>query len=156
MTDGPLHRVSIRGIPTEVWDATRRWFQGLLREFDVMGTVAETDGVPARLLAFVEEARARFSRFGGSDVVLDRALAAGEPQIDVDLELPEAAGEAALALWELIEDAESYCRSGHLLSVVPDEEVRRFAEWYLHEIPRQIDGADPRPWGSAPAEGSAQ
>jgi hypothetical protein len=156
VTDRRLHRVELRGIPTDVWDSARRWFQGLMREFDVIGTTAGDDTVPARLITFVNEARERFSRFGRSDAELDRALEAGTPHLDVQLELPAAAKEAALDLWQLIEEAESYCRSGQLLSVVPDGDVRQFTEWYLHEITRQIDGLDPIPWGSSVDGGSAE
>jgi hypothetical protein len=140
-----LHLIEVRGIPVPLWHQTRTWFEGLLREFTILNT-QEGGDVPEELLQFVAEATDRFAQFGRSDAVLDEALSAGMSEVDQELMLPAIAREAALDLWSLIQRAEEYCLSGQMLTLVPQDDVRRFVRWYLFEVTSQIAGASPSSW----------
>lgn len=149
-SDRRLSSVRLIGVPLDLWHRGRVWFEGLMREFDVIATdTGET--TPRQLLEFVSEVRDRFSRFADdSGVALEEAHARGERSLDVEMELPPEAAPAARQLWDHIQEAEAYCRRGDLLTLTPDDELRRFLHWYLHEVADQAEGADPRPWDSQP------
>ncbi len=144
-----LHKVSLRGVPVEIWRRSREWFSGLIREFEIIasGVDPTRGGPPTELVRFVAEVSEKFSGFGQSEPILDQAITDREIEVDLDLELPNAAGAAATELWHLIEKADEYCRSGALLTLAIPEDVRTFAGWYLSEVARQVEGAEARPWG---------
>lgn len=148
--DRSLTTFRLIGVPLELWHRARVWFEGLIREFDVLA--ADTgETTPRELLQFVGEVRERFSGFTeGSDIAMEKAHARGEQFMDVELELPPAAAPAARELWDQIQRAEEYCRRGDLLTLTPDDELRRYLHWYLHEIADQAEGAVPRPWEPQP------
>lgn len=149
-SDRQLSSVRLVGVPLELREQARVWFEGLLREFDVLA--ADTGEVtPRELLAFVNDARGKFSHFAErADQALDEAYGRGERSADVELEVPPEAAPVARQMWEHIQHAEAYCRKGDLLTLTPDEEVRRYLHWYLTEIAIQIEGAPPRPWDPQP------
>ncbi len=62
--------------------------------------------------------------------------------------MPAAAREAALALWDPVEEADRVCREGALLTLAAPADVKSFAAWYLHEVARQIDGGSTEPCSS--------
>jgi hypothetical protein len=151
LTRGELHRVVLRRVPVEVWQRSRDWFNGLVREFEIIasGFDIEGDAVPGVLVRFVAEIRGKFSQFTHTEAILDQAVAASEVELDLELQIPQEAGAAASELWDLIERAEAYCRSGQLLTLAPTEEVRTFTQWYLGELTRQIDGQRGLSWPQA-------
>lgn len=148
--DSDLLHVKIMAVPVDLWHRARVWFEGLLREFDIL--VAETDDTaPRELVEFVATSRERFGRFThDSNAVLEEAFQRGEASVDVELSLPPAAASIARQLWHLIEQVQEYCRRGDLLTLTPDEEVRAYVEWYLHELADQLEGAEPTPWRAQP------
>jgi len=148
MTTVELHRVELRNVPVGLWHESRRWFEELLREFAVIATSSRDAQVPRLLLDFVDDVRARFSRFSeSSNLTLEEAHADGRPHVDISLRLPAEAGHIALELYDHVLRADEFCREGHLLTIEMSESVRRFLEWYLGEIARQLGGAEPTPWG---------
>lgn len=148
--DNQLSSVRLIGIPLGQWHQGRVWFEGLLREFDILATdVGET--TPQEVLEFAREVRERFSQFTeGSNAVLEEAHRRGEESVDVELELPLEAAPAARELEIQIHRAEEYCRRGDLLTLTPDDELRRYIDWHLEEVARQLEGESPRPWNSQP------
>lgn len=149
-SDRPLSTIRLIGVPLDLWHRGRAWFEGLIREFDVLA--ADTgERTPRELLEFVGEVRERFSGFTeGTDTALEKAHARGEKSLDVEMELLPEAAPAARELWDQIQQAEDYCRQGDLLTLTPDDELRRYMHWYLHEIADQAEGAAPRPWEPQP------
>lgn len=146
MTAADLRRVSIQQLPLALWHRSRLWSDELLREFQVIASEVE-DSTPRDLLAFVEETSDRFGQFSeGTDTVLDTAHASGQTDIDLELNLPPAAGDAAAELRRLIGRAGDYCRQGSLLTMAPEPEVMDFINWYLDEVESQLAGAAPTPW----------
>lgn len=148
--DGRLSTIRLVGVPLELWYRGRVWFEGLMREFDILASDTG-ERTPRELLQFVTEVRERFSGFtDDSNIALEEAHARGEPSLDVEMELPPEAAPAARKMWDHIQQAEEYCRQGDLLTLTPDDELRRYLHWYLHEIADQAEGADPRPWEPQP------
>jgi hypothetical protein len=147
-----LKVIDLRGIPVDLWRRSRDWFRGLVREFEIISSGVDDDSVPAALLQFIQEAQERFAQFGDSDARLDQALDAGQESVDQSLHLPDVAAQASLELWDLILRAEEFCRSGDMLTMVPPADVRDFVEWYLGEVARQVEGAEPRSWPEHQAE----
>lgn len=146
MTTTDLQPVSIRQLPLDLWHQARLWSEELLREFQVIASEVE-DSTPRDLLAFVEETSERFGQFSeGTDTILETAHASGRSAIDLELNLPPAAGAAATELRNLIGRAGDYCRKGSLLTMAPQPEVVDFINWYLDEVADQLAGAEPTPW----------
>lgn len=141
-----LVRVSILGMPLAVMQRSSEHSDELLREFALIREEG-SDHVPARLLALVEELRARFGSFSeGALQAMQDAVARGDETIDLHYEVPPAVGAAARQLGELLDEADEFCRAGDLLTLATRPEGLAFRRWYLDEFQRQIDGQPPRPW----------
>lgn len=139
--------ITIQGVPLAVWDRARSWFEGLLREFDIIASAQPEDSTPRRLLDFVDETRHRFQQFGsGGTERLEMAFASGESTADVETLLPPEAAGAARTLWVRIEEAVAFCADGDLLTLVAPDDILQFTRWYLDEVAGQIEGASPKPW----------
>ena len=66
---------------------------------------------------------------------------------EVEFALPEAAGPACVALEQLLDEADEYCRAGrHLLTLSTPDDIRTFRSWYLLQVRDQLAGAAPEPW----------
>ena len=141
-----LVRVSILGMPLAVMQRSSEHSDELLREFALIREEG-SDHVPARLLALVEELRARFGSFSeGALQAMQDAVERGDETIDLLYEVPPAVGDAARQLGDLLDEADEFCRAGDLLTLATPPEGVAFRRWYLDEFQRQIDGQPPRPW----------
>lgn len=147
MTSEPtLSRVKLTDMPVDLWDESRRWFEGLIREFDVIAAEIE-DPFPRDLLTFVAATRREFGRFSASSTShLEEALTTGRQTVDVDMDVPPDAADAARSLLEKVHAADRFCRDGELLTLALTEEMRLFVDWYLTEVADQIEGAAPTSW----------
>lgn len=148
--DSKLIHVRMLGVPLDRWQRARVWFEGLLREFDIL--VIDTDhATPRELLEFVNETRDRFSRFTeGSNAALEEAYQLGLSSTDIELALPPEAAPVARRLWDQIQEADEYCRRGDLLTLTLDDDLRGYVSWYLHEVVNQLEGSEPRAWDPQP------
>ena len=141
-----LVRVSILGMPLAVMQRSSEHSDELLREFALIREEG-SDHVPARLLALVEELRARFGSFSeGALQAMQDAVERGDETIVLHYEVPPAVGDAARQLGDLLDEADEFCRAGDLLTLATQPEGVAFRRWYLGEFQRQIDGQPPRPW----------
>ena len=147
MTTMESHPVELRNVPVGLWHDSRRWFEELMREFAVVAASSPEADVPRKLLDFVDEVQARFSRFSeSSNLMLEEAHAEGRPHVDLSLQLPLEAGPIAAELLDHIFRADVFCREGQLLTIEMSQPVRQFLEWYLGEVNRQLGGAEATPW----------
>ena len=146
MTDATLVPVRILGLPLDVYRRSSEHSDELLREFALLRE-DDTDHVPTRLLALVEELRGRFSGFTqGQTLAMQEALVRGDKEIDLFYEVPPDASEGVRRLAALLEEADDFCRAGDLLTLATLPEGVAFRTWFLEEFLRQIDGKPPRPW----------
>ncbi len=149
MTDATLVPVRILGLPLDVYRRASEHSDELLREFALIRE-DDSDQIPARLLALVEELRGRFSGFThGQTVALQEALDRGDAEIDLFYEIPADASPAVARLGALLDEADEFCRSGDLLTLATTAEGLAFRRWFLEEFARQAAGQPPRSWSES-------
>jgi hypothetical protein len=146
--DAPLHTVRLVGVPVRVMDASRRHHDELMHEFAVLAVADDlADDVPQRMLDLIDTLGRRYGSAGeprNADV--DAAIARGDDTIDLTYEVPDHVVEAADTLAALMAEADQFCAREQMLTLQRSQVVRDFADWYLDEFRRQINGEPPRPW----------
>lgn len=149
-----LVEVTIRRLPLGVYARASEHNDDLLREFALIKDQEGSHGVPARLLALIDQLTAHYSAFTSEPTVaLETALERGDRHIDLVYRVPPQARQACLELGDLLEEADRFCRSGgQLLTLTTPEPAVVFRRWFLGEFVRQLDGLPPTPY----PEGSGQ
>jgi hypothetical protein len=83
-------------------------------------------------------------RYAGStsatDAVRDAAIARGADRVDLDYLVPAAVAPVCIELGAMLDLADEFCRSEHLLTLETPPLARRFRDWFLGEFV----GADQR------------
>jgi hypothetical protein len=149
-----LTTVRILGLPLGVLERASEHNDELLREFALVRE-ENSDHVPSRLLALIEELNGRFGSFTeGPANAIQEALHRGDKALDLAYQVPADAGDAAVRLAALLDEADEFCRSGDLLTLATLPESLHFRRWFLEEFSRQIAGAPARSW-AAFLEGAA-
>jgi hypothetical protein len=146
--------VRILGLPMGVYLRASEHGDELMREFALIaaGTGAGAGGgrepdVPVRLLALVEELRARFSGFTlRPETELAEAASRGDATIDLEYVVPPEAAQATAHLGDLLDEADEFCRAGDLLTLEAPAEAVAFRRWFLGEFVRQAAGRPPCAW----------
>jgi hypothetical protein len=126
--------------------------QELLREFALIQLSDETarQEVPSRLLEVVDRQRREFSTLSfRRSVELEAAIKRGDAHFDIEIDVPPAAGPAALEMRETLQAADEFCRRGELLTLATPPEYVAFREWFFGEIVHQLDGKPPTPWSDS-------
>ncbi|MDQ4068564.1 MAG: hypothetical protein M3203_03670 [Actinomycetota bacterium] len=146
-TVGPsLVPVRLQGLPLDVYRRASEHTDELLREFMLIGG-DNSEQVPARLVALMEELSSRFAGFTeGQRTAMQEALARGDTEIDLLYEVPPEAADAAVRLGALLDEADDFCRAGDLLTLATPPEGVAFRRWFLEEFVLQIRGHAPRSW----------
>ncbi len=138
--------VRILGLPLDVYRRASEHTDELLREFALIQE-DDSEHVPARLLALIDELHLRFAAFTqGQTLAMQEAMARGDTEIDLLYEVPREASEGAARLADLLDEADDFCRAGDLLTLAALPETLAFRRWFLEEFVLQIDGRPPRPW----------
>lgn len=148
--DATLHPVVLRGIPTEAYVALHLHTEDLLREFEIIdlghhsGTARvprEVHEVTRRLLeAYRAERQAAWEQ-------AEAARQAGVDRLDIALEVPVSAADAAEELAGLFAEADALARNGALLTVPVAPDLARLRRWMTEEVVRQLrTGAEPTPF----------
>jgi hypothetical protein len=141
-------RIVLLGFPVSLGLRARQHREALLREFAIiaMGGGERAD-VPKRLLEIAAESD---ERYGGlnpeADAAVDLAIANRVPAIDLELSFPDRIGADTAETMNVLLEVDEYCRTGDLLTTVPDEAIKLFWIWFLGEFVRQINGVRPMPW----------
>lgn len=139
-------RIDYVGIPVAVYIDWRRHFRDVRRELRLLSLAHETDYPVAKTISTL------FSRFAHEiDRAhglgeLDRAEAAGADTVRIQFVITPDAPQVVNRMLEVLELADSFCRAERLLSLASTDQQRDFQRWFLGEISRQAEGADPLPW----------
>lgn len=143
-----LHVVHLLGLPVRLVLDGRDRHDSLLREFALLALSPRDDRPqPPRLVALTELLGVQYgSAEPRPDDVVDAALQRGDATIDVTYEVPVSVLDAAARLEALMAEADEFCRSEQLLTLPRSPLQVRFADWYLGEFRRQLDGLPPQPW----------
>ena len=123
--------------------------QEIMREFALIQLSDDSarEDLPSRLLEMADRHRREFATlsFRRSDELAE-AVARGDAHVDMEIDMPPAAGAAALEFGSTLAEADEFCRRGELLTLATPPEYLAFREWFLGEIMRQLDGQPPTPW----------
>jgi hypothetical protein len=146
--DQRLVAVHILGLPLAVYQRASEHSDELLREFALIRE-DNSEHVPARLLALIDELHARFGAFTEAQTIaIQDALARGDTEIDIVYNVPPETTDAVLRLGALLDEADDFCRAGDLLTLATLPESLAFRRWYLDEFVFQLEGRPPRPWST--------
>lgn len=143
-----MHTVQLVGVPVRIMEAGRRHHDELMHEFAVLAVADDlSDDVPQRMLDLIDTLGRRYGHTGEpGNALVDAAVARGDDTIDLTYEVPEHVVQAADNLAALMAEADEFCKREQMLTLQRSDLVRQFADWYLEEFRRQINGEPPRPW----------
>lgn len=147
---GELITVRLLRFPLELYRQASEHQDELQREFAILqhASCEDETSVPRRLRLLIDELHDRFGAFSsGPRSDLAMALDRGEKSTDVEYHVPPEAREGAVALGDLLDEADDFCRRGtHLLTLATPPGPLALRRWYLGQFVAQIDGAEPTPW----------
>jgi hypothetical protein len=147
-----LRTIRLLRCPVPIWAAAQEHGEELIREFTLIAQGlrqgGQTDQVPVRLTDLIDQLTSDYGNLNShTDLELAAAVEGGRDQIDLTIQAPPQLGPAAEHLNDLLDLADEYCRNGqHLLTLASPPDAVRFRHWYLDEVVRQLDGAEPRTW----------
>ncbi len=146
----PLVEVQILEMPLDVYREASEHTDELLREFTLMRESETTSppNVPDRLVALMDELTERFSGFTTQqEADLRAATERGDETLDLCYRVPPEVKEACVALEQMLDEADEFCRSGDaLLTLASSPRTVAFRRWFLGEFIRQVEGHRPMPW----------
>ncbi|WP_240938021.1 ATP-binding protein [Nocardioides sp. JQ2195] len=138
--------VTYESLPLDVYVDWRRHFRDVRRELRLLSLAHEDDYPVAKTISDL------FNRFDDEIkqaqgiTELNRAIAAGSRQTPIRLVVTPEAPKVTLQVIDVLELADSFCRTERLLSLAATDQQREFQGWFLGEIIRQGNGAAPLPW----------
>jgi hypothetical protein len=143
-----MRRVVILGFPLAEVDRARQHNEALMREFAFIAEeTGDPTGVPSRLIALVEALHDRYAGLNtATEEMIEAAIARGDREMDVELEVPPDAKDSALALGAMLDEADEFCRSGALLTLSTPDDVRDLRAWYLEQFVDQLEGKPATSW----------
>jgi anti-sigma regulatory factor (Ser/Thr protein kinase) len=140
--------VLLQDLPVDLYTATHRHHQELRRELRLLA-LAHGDTYPiASSISRVFRSFDDQLRRAEGIAALDAALEASDGRISTRLVVPSALPHTASRMIDMLELADTFCRSERLLSLATSPEQRAFRRWYLGEFVRQGDGERPTPWST--------
>jgi hypothetical protein len=150
--NGQLVDVELRRLPVELQARAAEHAQELQREFVLIaGGLQHSEApstLPRRLLDLVEALQREYGGFTvEQEDTLEEAMRTGIPTIDLTFRVPRSAAQAAVAIGQMLDEADDYCREGrHLLTLATPPDLVAYRRWYLEQFVDQIAGCPPRPW----------
>jgi hypothetical protein len=146
-----LVTIRLLGLPVALNASADEHHADLMRELALVAVSDDetTARIPRRVVDLVRRVE---TRYGGYTEVARRRLSEarerGEPEVDLELRVPPAAGAAAAELLDQLEEADRFCREGDLLTLAAPPEIVAFRRWSLGEVTQQIAGRAPVPWSA--------
>lgn len=141
-----LRLIVVRDVPVGPFLGFQEHLDSLVREFQLMVIGAESETtrpVPAQILPVVQRILEQYS---GPRLHLrlqaQEALRRGDETVDLWVELPPEAADAARELQELMELADDYCASGALLSLATPEDQAQVRQWFLERVIEELESPE--------------
>jgi len=146
--------VRLSGVPVDLYFNAAQHTAELVREFTLISMgegrgVSDSD-VPARLLALVDELGNEYSEHR-DDIrsAFEEARGRGDAFVDVEVPADDTAADITDRLTNLLDEADSFCRAGNLLTLEAPPELVAWRHWWRDQVVNQIrNGADPVPFGA--------
>ncbi|HEV8296780.1 MAG TPA: ATP-binding protein [Acidimicrobiales bacterium] len=137
-------------VPVESYRQLQQHNDEILRDFALLRMQTENGvdaTVPARLVELMEAVRGMFVRQRDQlREQLDRAVARGDELVDLLGWYNHAGIEASARYLDALEEADDFCRSGHLFGTPARPHVAALRRWIVEEMRAQaIDNRPPRP-----------
>jgi GAF domain-containing protein len=152
----PQVAIDLLGIPVGLLQKASEEYEGLFRELRLMkervdSGLMSSALLPDRLSVLVSEVGSRFNGFGpGMDEnwqeVVDRNVAT----YDWHISLPIAAASACEFYVAMLDEADEFSRSAHLLTLPASDTSVAVRRWFLSELVNQLHGSPPTPWSRSP------
>lgn len=145
----PLVTVRLLGLPLRVLAASRERHDDLMREFRLLalsGGLPEASA-PSRLTELTGILGRRFgSATARPSAEIDAALERGDLTVDLTYQVPAQAADAAVALEQLMAEADEFCATEQLMTLERSPVLKDFAGWYLGQFVGQIQGRPAARW----------
>ena len=144
-----LVTIRLIGLPVPLQAKAQEHADELTRELMLIGEQmrqrGDHAGLPARLVALVEQLTGTYSSFTAEqEQQLADAIATRVPTIDLIYAVPAEVGDAAKSLGAILDEADEYCRAGeHLLTLPTPPDLVRYRQWFLDQFVNQVGGAEP-------------
>lgn len=147
-SDDELVQVRFLRFPVRVSARATEHFSELRREFALLAasTPKDCETVPARLLALIDALGRRYPPQVEHEAERQAALERGDKVADLAVKVPVSGAAASVALNDMLDEADEFCRTGALLTLAAPPDVAAFRRWYLDEVVAQVEGAEPTPW----------
>ena len=151
MTEHPVTRIAVlQRFPVRIWARQQEYYDGLLREFNLMLLGQQTSGshsAPARLVELADQLTNQFGPM--LDTVNEEresALLRGEVAIDSHLPMVENGIQLIDWITSVFAEVDAYCEHGDMLTLAMPEDLKRLRDWSTQELKAQYNGAEPTPW----------
>lgn len=152
----PLVTVRLLGVPLDLRERSRVHVATLRRELALV-EAGEEASAGSRLAELTDELQDRFGPFVAAPTAeADAARAAGRETVDLVLEVPVEAADAAERTARLLDEVDELCQRGELVTLVTPPDLVAFRRWVAEEVVEQIRHArPPRPWSGGPGAAGA-
>jgi anti-sigma regulatory factor (Ser/Thr protein kinase) len=144
--EGELVPISLRGIPVSAYVASTRHYRELRREIRLLALAHQDDYPLAKNLSDLFSSMDQPARAQVGSQQVEAAQTAGQDTVDLRLTLPRGIVSKVDLFVEMLDLADEFCRAERLLSLARTPEERRFQTWFLREMVRQAEGAEPAAW----------
>ena len=140
--------VRLLRLPVRLHARAAEHHDGLVRELMLLATRSSKPGTtPLLLVRLIDELGDVFAEAPlEGQVRLRRAERDGIGEIDLGLEATPELARDAVRLLALLTEADTFCRTGELLTAAAPDDVLRFRSWYVDELVGQLNGNAPTPW----------
>lgn len=140
--------ILLQDLPAELYAACEVHHQELRRELRLLALVhGDSYPIASSISRVIRSFDDQLRQSDGVDA-LDAVLDLPDGGTDVRLVVPQTLPHTASRMIDVLELADTFCRSERLLSLATSPEQRAFRRWYLGEFVRQGDGEAPTPWSS--------
>jgi anti-sigma regulatory factor (Ser/Thr protein kinase) len=146
----PIVTVHLFGIPVGLLQKSSEEYEALFRELRLMKERPDDGGTPAlpdRLSVLVSEIGTRFNRLGpGMDEIWQDAVDEDLTSFDWSLDLPQSAVVACEFYNAMLDEADEFGLSAHLLTMPASPTSVAVRRWFLSELIGQLHGKAPVSW----------
>jgi GAF domain-containing protein/anti-sigma regulatory factor (Ser/Thr protein kinase) len=153
VTPSPNVTVRLLGIPVALLQKSSEDYEGLFRELRLMKERSDEDRTPTlpdRLSVLVSEIGTRFNRLGpGMDEIWQGAVDDDIGLFDWELELPKSAAVACEFYDAMLDEADEFGLSSHLLTLPTSPTSVAVRRWFLWELIGQLHGKAPVSWSDS-------
>jgi GAF domain-containing protein/anti-sigma regulatory factor (Ser/Thr protein kinase) len=145
-------KIRLLGIPVALLQKASEEYEALFRELRLMKERPGEDSVPLpeRLSVLVFEIGTRFNRLGpGMDEIWQDAVDDDKELFDWELTLPQTAVVACEFYNAMLDEADEFGLSAHLLTMPASPTSVAVRRWFLSEIIGQLHGKTPVSWSES-------